>query len=79
VVAAADLKVEKLKPVANKPIETQSLGEWTTTKALTGLFYLVGEEEKDIRRDPLGYVQGLVAGSADILKEVFGEIMKMEK
>ncbi|MDB5106378.1 MAG: hypothetical protein JWP91_4067 [Fibrobacteres bacterium] len=72
------LQVNKLKPVANKPIETESLGGWTTDKALVGLFYLVGEEERDIRRDPYGYVKGLAADAADILKEVFGEIMKMQ-
>lgn len=72
-----DLQVTALKPASYEPIETESLGAWTTTKALTGLFYLVGEEEKEIRRDPLSYVAGLVDSVADILKEVFGEIMKM--
>ncbi|MEO6098505.1 MAG: DUF4197 domain-containing protein [Fibrobacteria bacterium] len=72
------LQVDKLKAVDNQPIATESLGKWTTDKALYGLFYLVGEEEKDIRRDPFGYVQGLAANVSDILKEVFGEIMKME-
>lgn len=77
--ALPGLQVDKLRPVANKPIETESLGRWTTEKALGGLFHLVGEEEKDIRRDPFGYARGLAADASDILKEVFGEIMKMEK
>ena len=72
------LQVDKLKAVDNKPIATESLGKWTTDKALSGLFYLVGEEEKDIRRDPFGYARGLAANVSDILKEVFGEIMEME-
>jgi hypothetical protein len=78
-VKAGGFEVDKLKPVANQPIQTESLGKWTTDKALFGLFYLVGEEEKDIRRDPFGYVKNLASGAADILKEVFGEIMKMDK
>jgi len=73
------LRISVLKPVDYRPIQTQSLGEWTTDKALTGLFYLVGEEEKDIRRDPFGYVKNLVGSVADILSEVFGEIMRMDK
>lgn len=77
--AFSDLQVNTLKPVSNQPITRASLGQWTTEKALVGLFFLVGEEEKDIRRDPFGYVQGLAADASDILKEVFGEIMEMEK
>jgi hypothetical protein len=76
--AVPALRIDALEPVSYQPIKTESLGEWTTNKALTGLFYLVGEEEKDIRRDPIGYAKGLAAGVSDLLKEVFGEIMKME-
>ena len=36
-----------------------------TTKALDGLYYMIGEEERKIRQDPIG------TGS-DILKKVFG-------
>ena len=71
------LQVNKLKPVDYKPIQTESLGAWTTDKALAGLFYLVGEEEKDIRRDPYAYIKGLATDVSDLLGEVFGEIMKM--
>lgn len=74
-----DLQVDALKPVANQPINRVSLGQWTTEHALGGLFHLVGEEEKDIRRDPYGYAKGLAAGASEILKEVFGDIMEMEK
>jgi hypothetical protein len=38
-----------------------------TTKALDGLYFMIGEEEKKIRRDPVG------TGS-EILKKVFGAI-----
>jgi hypothetical protein len=76
--AVPALQVDALEPVSYQPIKTESLGAWTTQKALGGLFYLVGEEEKDIRRDPIGYAKGLAANVSDLLKEVFGEIMKME-
>lgn len=73
------LQVDKLKAVDNQPIKTQSLGQWTTEKGLAGLFYLVGEQEKDIRRDPFSYVKNLASSVSSILKEVFGDIMKMPK
>ena len=44
-----------------------SLGQYATGKALTGLFYKVGLEEKKIRKDPFQW--GL-----DILDKVFGEV-----
>jgi hypothetical protein len=71
------LRVDALAAVDYKAIETESLGQWTTEKALTGLFFLVGEQEKHIRRDPFGFVKGLAAEAADLLKKVFGEIMDM--
>ena len=77
--ALPGLQVNRLKPVANRPITTESLGRWTTEHALTGLFHLVGEEEKDIRRDPFGYAKGLAADASELLKEVFGDIMEMEQ
>ena len=48
--------VKKLNP---------NLDEYVTDKALNGLFYLVSEEEKKIRKDPAARV-------TDILKKVFG-------
>jgi hypothetical protein len=72
------LQIDGLKKVSYKPIATESLGAWTTQKALDGLFYLVGEEEKKVRRDPWSYVENLASELADLLGEVFGRIMKME-
>lgn len=48
-------------------VKTQSLDidEYVVGKALDGLFYMVGEEEKKIRKDPLARV-------TNILKDVFG-------
>jgi hypothetical protein len=37
-----------------------------TSKALDGLFYMLGQEEKKIRKDP-------VARVTDLLKKVFGK------
>jgi hypothetical protein len=76
VAALPALQVDKLKPLAYQPIKTESLGAWTTEKALTGLFFLVGGQETAIRRDPFAYAQHLASDVADVLKEVFGEIMK---
>lgn len=45
------------------------LGEFSTQKALDGLFYMVGCEEIKIRRDPLAWAQTTVG---NILKKVFG-------
>lgn len=47
------------------PVNTE-LDEHVTVKALDGLFVKVGDEEKDIRTDPLARVN-------DILKKVFGK------
>jgi hypothetical protein len=77
VASLPSLQLDVLKPVDYKPIQTESLGAWTTEKALAGLFWLVGEQEKDIRRDPVGYVKNLASDVADLLKQVFGDIMRM--
>jgi hypothetical protein len=45
--------------------EDANLNAYVTGKALDGLYFMIGEEEKKIRRDPVG------TGSA-ILKQVFG-------
>ena len=45
--------------------EDANLQAYVTDKALDGLYLMIGEEEKKIRRDPVG------TGSA-ILKKVFG-------
>ena len=46
--------------------ESLDLDHYVTTKALDGLFYTVGEEEKKIRTDPAARV-------TDLLKKVFGK------
>jgi hypothetical protein len=46
-------------------VEEYDLDRYVVGKALDGLFFVVGEEEKKIRRDPAARV-------TDILREVFG-------
>jgi hypothetical protein len=46
--------------------QSLDLDHHVTSKALDGLFYMVGEEEKKIRKDP-------VARVTDLLKKVFGK------
>jgi Protein of unknown function (DUF4197) len=47
--------------------EDANLQQYVTAKALDGLYLMIGEEERKIRRDPVG------TGSA-ILKKVFGSL-----
>jgi hypothetical protein len=47
--------------------EHADLDEYVTRKALDGLYFMLGEEEKKIRKDPVG------TGSA-ILRKVFGSL-----
>ncbi len=49
-------------------VENSSLGEYATGKALDGLFYMVGEEEKKIRKDPLDYAK-------EMIQKVFGALL----
>lgn len=46
--------------------QSLDLDNYVTTKALDGLFFMVGEEEKKIRKDPAARV-------TDLLKKVFGK------
>ena len=46
--------------------ESVDLDHYVTTKALDGLFYMVGQEEQKIRTNP-------VAQTTDLLKKVFGK------
>jgi hypothetical protein len=46
--------------------ESLDLDRYVTTKALDGIFYMVGQEEMKIRRDPAARV-------TDLLKTVFGD------
>lgn len=48
--------------------EDADLDEYVTQKALDGLYLMVGEEEKKIRKDPIG------TGSS-IIKKVFGAML----
>lgn len=45
---------------------TVDIDEYVTTSAINGLFYMIGEEEKKIRKDP-------VARVTSILRDVFGK------
>jgi len=47
----------------------ENIEEFTTQKALDGLFYKVGREEKKIRRDPYAW-------AVDIIQKVFGSVME---
>jgi hypothetical protein len=46
--------------------ESVDLDHYVTTKALDGLFYMVGQEEQKIRTNPM-------AQTTDLLKKVFGK------
>ena len=59
-------QVQKTGFVKLKPEQTR-VETHVTNKALDGLYYMIGEEEKKIRSDPVG------TGS-DILKKVFGAV-----
>ena len=61
-------QVEKTGLVKIKP-EQRRVETHVTAKALDGLYYMIGEEEKKIRQDPVG------AGS-DILRRVFGAVKR---
>ncbi len=58
-----------IAPVLSKPTINYTLSDYATNKALNGLFYMVGQEEKKIRKDP--YKWGV-----DIIKKVFGYVYK---
>ena len=53
---------------SNEPVNAD-LNAYVTDKALYGIFFYVGEEEKKIRQDP-------AARATDILKKVFGSTSK---
>ncbi|MCF8276551.1 MAG: DUF4197 domain-containing protein [Flavobacteriales bacterium] len=52
-------------PILGQPQVNTDLADYTTNKALDGLFHLVAEEEGKIREDPLHRV-------SEILQQVFG-------
>jgi len=45
--------------------QSLNLDDYVTNKSLDGLFYMVGQEEKNIRTNP-------AARTTDLLKSVFG-------
>lgn len=51
--------------IALKPVNTDLTG-YVTDKAMSGIFYYVGQEEKNIRKDPASY-------ASSIIKKVFGK------
>lgn len=55
----------KYEGVSKLTGQSLDLDDYVTNKALDGLFYTVGQEEKKIRTDP-------VARSTELLKKVFG-------
>ena len=68
-VSLYDDNYEVFKPfldISLTPLTTD-LAEYTTEKALDGLFLVVGQEETKIRRDPIARV-------TEILKKVFGTL-----
>jgi hypothetical protein len=49
--------------------EHANLDDYVTQKALDGLYFMMAEEEKKIRKDPVGT-------ASSIIKKVFGALMK---
>jgi hypothetical protein len=58
-----------IAPVLGKSKINYTLADFATDKALDGLFYMVGQEEKKIRKDPYKF-------ASDIIKKVFGYVFK---
>ena len=54
--------------LTGKPEINPDLNQYVTTKGIDGLFYMVEQEEKKIRKDPVAQV-------TDLLKKVFGSVM----
>ncbi len=75
--ATAKVKLaEKYNQYAHKGVqfglvkkEQANLDDYVTQKALDGLFFMVAEEEKKIRQDP-------VKTGSDIIRKVFGALQK---
>jgi hypothetical protein len=61
-------QIEKTGLVQLKP-EQRKVETHVTTKALDGLYFMIGEEEKKIRKDP-------VSAGSDILRRVFGAVKR---
>jgi hypothetical protein len=58
----------KVAKFTGKDEVNTDLDEYVTTKGMNGLFYMVSEQERKIRKDPVAQV-------TDLLKKVFGSVM----
>ncbi|MCG8578076.1 MAG: DUF4197 domain-containing protein [Flavobacteriales bacterium] len=58
----------KVAKVTGKDQVNTDLDQYVTDKGISGLFYLVKQEEKKIRKDPVAQV-------TDLLKKVFGSLL----
>jgi hypothetical protein len=61
-------KYNQFARLTNKDEVTTDLDAYVTEKGIDGLFYLVKQEEKKIRKDPVAQV-------TDLLKKVFGSLL----
>ena len=52
--------------MGDDPVDTD-LNKYVTEKAIDGIFHLVAQEEKAIRKDP-------ISRTTDLLKKVFGSV-----
>jgi hypothetical protein len=62
-------KYNQTTKITGKPEINPDLDKYVTDRAITGLFFLVKQEEKKIRKDPVAQV-------TDLLKKVFGSLLK---
>ncbi|UKN01716.1 DUF4197 domain-containing protein [Paracrocinitomix mangrovi] len=58
----------KIAKITGKDEVNTDIDEYVTNKGMNGLFYLISEQEKKIRLDPVAQV-------TDLLKKVFGSVM----
>ncbi|HIP36927.1 MAG TPA: DUF4197 domain-containing protein [Crocinitomix sp.] len=61
-------KYNFVQRLRNKPEVTTDLDGYVTERGINGLFFLVKQEEKKIRKDPVAQV-------TDLLKKVFGSLL----
>jgi hypothetical protein len=61
-------KYNQAAKLTGKPEINPDLDKYVTDRAISGLFYLVKQEERKIRKDPVAQV-------TDLLKKVFGSVM----
>lgn len=62
-----DKMMVQVSRFANVPEQQASVEAYVTQRALDGLFYMIGEEEKAIRKDPIG-------SGSKIIEKVFGAL-----